>query len=601
MDQPDSIDPRLLLRMLDSEGGEMLVPYPVLVEKLLPSMLAEAWTQSNLLAHIIETVFPYVEHTHLMKAGQHLYELDPQQPRAVRVWAALLLRSQQFDTAEKVLKQITDHSFNLDLSNMLGGLYLQQGKLSLAKKQVWGSLQVDPNADLAIDIFCAAHSSETKDSALLEIAKLPGAWRSRTLYWESLLRKRDIDKLKSDASEVLAGFPRPIPQELLLQLSGDLGNWGYLLELLELCTPHYEPCNYDIRLGSNMLKANLDLGQVDAAQDLLDRLYELDRPEWKETLDFWELEIAKLKLETEDAPEHLEVEVRRAPSPLWRVPLAGYARLFPVKAKHIRVGCIGGSAELGAGHKTEYQLSEIRGILSRSIPLFLAEQMQIRTSADTELMYLTANGTFLLSGTPLDTEELSHFARQRKDPYDYLLACHLAATVEPWRLEVRIIRTIDATVLETILIEIPSSPPEALDSLAGRLIEGMSPHLELDLYEAPQGYYTPSGNGLLQHLIHLEQLLALQLDFSRHKEKKELHVHGHRHILEGMMTYCREHSEDVVGRMILLEALGLVLVLRPAVGRQFVSPCLQLENQFPLQGKGSEVLDKLKAGVYRPN
>lgn len=586
--QPDSngLPHQLMVRVMGADGQEVLMPYQVLEEKLVPTLLEQAWGTPDLLAHILETIAPHLPPKRVMLAGRRLFETDPIRERGVRIWASILLRNRQPDLARSVLSEhlagVAGDNSQAEILALLGTIYLQQNQEKLGRDYLWRALQAEPNHDFAIDAFCRQPNGSLAIKWLLQIAALPGAWRAQTLYWGQLLEKGDVEKVQEDAQRVLQEYPRPVPQELLLQLSGDLGNWGHLPELLTVCSPHYDSTVHDIRMGSNLLKAHLDLGQIDAAQELLDQLYELGKEEWKETLDFWELEVAKLKLETEDAAEGLTLEVRQSAAPLWKVNLPSYRQLFPDPPKQVRVGCIGGSAALGGTEQTEYQLSEIRGILSRSIPLFLAEQLQLRTVADTEVLYLTANGTFLLSGQPLDTEEISHFARQRDEPYDYLLAAHLEATNEPWHLQVRVIRTIDAMMVGQFSHPVLPSPPGALTSLISQLLQQVCLELEIELRPPPPRYQELSGDELIAHLIHLEQLLALQLDFSRQQQKQEPHVHGHRHILEGMLEFCRHSPANLVARLILFESVSLVKKLRPAVGRQFFQPCLDLSEEHPI-------------------
>ena len=52
----------------------------------------------------------------------------------------------------------------------------------------------------------------------------------------------------------------------------------------------------DLTVGNNLIKAHLDLGRLDAARRILDALYALKRPDWRETLGFWDKELAKARL-----------------------------------------------------------------------------------------------------------------------------------------------------------------------------------------------------------------------------------------------------------------------------------------------------------------
>ena len=53
-----------------------------------------------------------------------------------------------------------------------------------------------------------------------------------------------------------------------MQISGDLGNAAHLPELLQLVEPHFVAEVHGLPVGNNLIKAHLDLGQLDAARGL---------------------------------------------------------------------------------------------------------------------------------------------------------------------------------------------------------------------------------------------------------------------------------------------------------------------------------------------
>lgn len=73
--------------------------------------------------------------------------------------------------------------------------------------------------------------------------------------------------------ESLVAAPTPAPSDLLTQISGDLGNAGHLPELLDLVLPRYDVDRHGVLIGNNLIKAMVDLGQIDPARKLLHQLY----------------------------------------------------------------------------------------------------------------------------------------------------------------------------------------------------------------------------------------------------------------------------------------------------------------------------------------
>jgi hypothetical protein len=80
-----------------------------------------------------------------------------------------------------------------------------------------------------------------------------------------------------------------------MQMTGDLGDCGQLAELLKLAEPEFVPQRHGLLVGNNLIKAHLDLGQIGAASRILEQLYELHRPNWKEQLNLWDSAIARAR------------------------------------------------------------------------------------------------------------------------------------------------------------------------------------------------------------------------------------------------------------------------------------------------------------------
>jgi hypothetical protein len=74
-------------------------------------------------------------------------------------------------------------------------------------------------------------------------------------------------------------------------MSGDLGMHGLLLELLELTEPYFIPETHGLEVGNNLIKANIELGHLDRARQIVNQLRMQPRPDWKLHLDYWQTEI----------------------------------------------------------------------------------------------------------------------------------------------------------------------------------------------------------------------------------------------------------------------------------------------------------------------
>ena len=113
---------------------------------------------------------------------------------------------------------------------------------------------------------------EALDFARCRVAALPGSWRARIWLAHAALKSRNLESALAFYRESLSRAPQPAPGDLLMQLSGDLGNAGHLPEILQLVGPHFVPAIHGLPVGNNLIKAHVDLGQSDAARRIVNQL-----------------------------------------------------------------------------------------------------------------------------------------------------------------------------------------------------------------------------------------------------------------------------------------------------------------------------------------
>ena len=93
--------------------------------------------------------------------------------------------------------------------------------------------------------------------------------------------------------ESLARVGETVPAEFLQQMSGDLGIHGRFTELVELTEPYFIPEVHGLQVGNNLIKANIELGHLQRARQILNQLRTQPRPDWRAHLDHWATEIER--------------------------------------------------------------------------------------------------------------------------------------------------------------------------------------------------------------------------------------------------------------------------------------------------------------------
>ncbi|MDR0353953.1 MAG: tetratricopeptide repeat protein [Opitutaceae bacterium] len=544
----------------------------------------------------------------ILPYAAHLATIDPTPERGHVLHAVTLLDLKRYADAETVLLHFCQQhgETGVALTN-LAKTYAGRGDDARALQTLWRALTLDPNQDNGLGWYEVIHREKDGPAsgfdALRRIATLPGAWRARLWIARHHLEQRDLPAALALYAEALDTAPRPVPADLLQQMSGDLGNHAHLPELIRLTTPHYDIALHGLSTGNNLIKAHLDLGQLAAARALLDRLYAQQRPDWRPALSFWDTELAKASTAIADspAPEKLEVTVLTLGGPVWLPPGTPAAELFPSKpADAPVVAFLGATAEMppGGGEPHRLQLADGPGRLSRALPLWLAEQVEFGTEAATRTLvpWLVNPPSFVLSGViENDTDAASHarHVRPEEKPADYIVVTHLNCRADPWTIELRLVRTIDAACLATASATCPASDPaQVLPGLTRTLLAALDAHAEINA-SPPVSAFNPQPSGA--YLLRLEQLLAVR---TAGQAQASGTLSGERDILDGHLQLCLSQPESVSIRLLFAQTLRGMKKVRADILPEFRSRVNLLQKEKPLPEPAQSVIARIIAETF---
>ena len=194
------------------------------------------------------------------------------------------------------------------------------------------------------------------------------------------LKAKDVPGAMAIYEAVLAGAGDRA--DVLVTISGDLGTAGQVREIIELLAPRYDAQRHGAAAGINLLQAYLATGNTDAAQHLLDLLFELKRPELESRLVGFSNALAEQFVsETEAADTALpaaeaKISLVSISKPIWFYGLEALApHLLPRKEGKLRrvafaQYALPGLADVAA---RAAQPEEPLGRLTRGLPLWFAE------------------------------------------------------------------------------------------------------------------------------------------------------------------------------------------------------------------------------------
>jgi len=585
-------DPSLIC-VFDKYGRELFITKEEWRKSVLPGAIQSKWNDPDQLYGVILGALNDGFRADIVDAARRLYDIDPQHTRGACLWGIVLMEEGRLDEAEKVFRAfIAKHGEEGVVLTNLAKVFAKRNDDAKAEENLWHALELDPNQDSAFAWYEAIHRERggeaAGEEAMRQVAALPGSWRAQVWLARVALKAQDLEQAIALYHESLARVGKPIPGDLLMQISGDLGNAGHLPEIIQLAEPHFDAALHGLTVGNNLIKAHLDLGQIEDARRILDQLYVQKRPDWKGALGFWDTEIAKARVSADSASStaQLHVGMLAGEGPIWLKPTSPAAKFFSVKPDNsVAVYFLGGTIEASPRvQRVERQLADAPGRLSRAVPLFLAEQVEFASCARTRTLvpWVTEpSGGFALYNVAWKDEDAAKLVQRGEHACSYVVTTHLKTQVEPWVLEVRLVRTSDGNCLGQLSESfLSAAPSDAVLRLAQNLLALLTREDDIVGVPVPSAYALPGTASFPCYLLRLEQLLAVRC--SGMEGVAHGFLSGEREIVEGNIDQCLQTPHSVSVRLLLAQTLVSMKRVRPDILLEFKDRIKLLQDEHPL-------------------
>jgi tetratricopeptide (TPR) repeat protein len=583
-------DPNLI-QVYDKYGQEIFISKEEWRKSVLPGAIKDNWSSPDGLYSTILGALNDGFRTDIIGAAEQLYKIDSNDERGACVWGIVLMEEGHLDRAEKVFRDFNaKHGESGVILTNLAKVFSKRDNKAKAEETLWHALEVDPNQDNGFvwyEAVCRERGGESAGiEAMQRVAAVPNSWRAQLWLAREALKTKDIQKALVFYEESLTRVGTSIPGDLLMQIGGDLGNAGYLKEIIQLVEPRFNVDMHGLIVGNNLIKAHIELGETDAARRILDQLYAKKRPDWKATLNYWDTELAKIHVASTPVvqKDQFKVGMLNLEGPIWLKPTSPAMKFFFEKpANSIRVCFLGSTAEMES-QDAVLQLADGPGRLSRSIPLFLAEQVEMGTRATTQTLAPWAtepSGAFIVSGGRWSDEKAVEYAQNGEVKCAYVVITHLITNKQSWTVDMRLVRTSDGTCLRDF--------SESFDSdrlsdtplrLAQNLLDWLKHDTEIKSQTVPAAYALPATQHLAYYLLRLEQLLAVRCSCMDGVPAGFLS--GERAIIEGNIQQCEQTPYSVSVRLLLAQTLLVMKHVRPDIMPEFREQVKLLQDEHPL-------------------
>jgi hypothetical protein len=306
----------------------------------------------------------------------------------------------------------------------------------------------------------------------------------------------------------------------------------------------------------------------------------------------WEQKLDDAQKRYGEVTAPLDIVLMRLEQPVWARGVLGFDALLPAKsASAPRIHFICGSGEAGedSGGKVVSQPTNELGRLTRALPMFMAEEIHLRTSARTAfLLPWMKQGGFVLSARPWTRS----FLPPDHAPPDLYVFLHVDARESPWMLRVSIEnaqRDASAVVFEQAftLANAGSDVPGLLNQLLTRL----TILLALRREDSDAELAMPLPPLLPAYLAGLEQALAVGL--AARQQGGEGFLHQERSIFDHLFDVALQGGKLLRPRLLLINALENETRRRPDIAREYLGKLELLQQQHALpEGRGASLADK---------
>ncbi len=500
--------PDELITVYDERGRELKIKRRDWVQSVLGPQIEKVWNDpEGLYTQIVQGLRDDLVEQ-VASAAEHLVELDAESERALILAGIVRMEGGDLAGAERALTRSIELRGETGIvATNLSKVYDRRGEKDRSLATLRRSLELDPNQDNGL-LWWAALAKEQRGqvgfiAALEGIAGLPGAWRPHLWLARNKLEQGDCAgaiTLYEHALSLAADQP-----DVLMMVTGDLGKAGALEDLVRLAAHRYKPETHGPPAGMNIAHALKDLGRTEEARGMVRRLQAMGWAPMAAALAEMDSQIAASALPRRDDSVPA-IAATAFDAPLWTRGLFDPTWLLPARADDVPYLVLFTLAnEMLAGTPAQVQRSDKDGGLTRAIPLYLAETLQLKFLLRVRCSILVAKG----QGPVVLGKALQYEALARLLPEKTAARCFVVTgSLVPEGIQLQVHEAGANGPASTVRIDGPLTDVGALALSAEQCLTSfLAERRVLSEVRPPAFYRPPAADIVAGYLSALEQLL----------------------------------------------------------------------------------------------
>ncbi len=286
-----------MISLYDKDGNQFHIAKSEYLKKVLPEKFETVKNNPDELYNLIILTLQDGFFEECLPPAKQLLQIDPSKERSVTVLGISLMKNKLLDEAQELFEDYLKQNSDSDvvLTN-LAKVFAEKGEEEKSIQTLWKALTINPNQDNAVDWWGAIHNEKKGENgfyeAMEQLAQLPGSWRPQLWLARRLVEQKKISAATAIYQKVLESEPED--GNALMMISGDLGNSGYIMQMLDLVLPFYKPEKHGAMAGLNLIQACIQLGNKKTGLMLCDSLDKLQRYDIKQHIEQLREQLEKL-------------------------------------------------------------------------------------------------------------------------------------------------------------------------------------------------------------------------------------------------------------------------------------------------------------------
>ncbi len=266
----------------DNEGKQFAINKEEYRKSVLPNKFREVINDPDKLYDALVITLSDGFFEECLAPAKRLAELEKNSERGTAILGIALMKNGRFAEAKSILQDfLRQHGNSGIILTNLAKVQAEEGDTEGSYKTLWRALTIDPNQQNGLQWFAAIEQDKKGEDGFYEamerVSEISGSWRSQLWLARRFLENKKIDSAIELYSRVL-DFDG-LPHDVYMMISGDLGNGGYLVQMVDLLLPLYDAEKHGAMAGINLMQALHKLGDKRRALEICEALEKLKRPD----------------------------------------------------------------------------------------------------------------------------------------------------------------------------------------------------------------------------------------------------------------------------------------------------------------------------------